>query len=65
VNELGRKTTCTHTSVNFESWRIEEPPVKESFEAGLVEWVGRLIDRDIGHASLEPAREGEESWMKI
>lgn len=65
MNELGWKNTCAHTSVNFESGRVEEPPVKESFEAGLVECVGRLIDLNIGHTSLEPAGEGEKSWIKI
>jgi hypothetical protein len=43
------------TPVNFESWRIEEPAIEQSFESDLVEWMGCLVDRNISHISLEPA----------
>src|SRR5258708_37946786 len=64
VNEVVERSACAYTSVNFEGWHIEEPPVEESFETGLVEWVGRGIDRDIGHVSLVPAGVNKKSWMK-
>lgn len=65
VESVAGKSTCARTAVNFESWRVEEPPVEESFEASLVERMGRLFNWDIGHVSLEPAGADEESRMKI
>jgi hypothetical protein len=65
MESVAGKCTCARTAVNFESWRIEEPPVEESFEASLVEWMGCLFHWDISHVGFEPARVDEESWVKI
>ncbi len=55
----------TRTSVNFEGWRIEEPAIEQSFESDLVERMDLLVDRDIGHISLEPTWVDKMCWMKI
>jgi hypothetical protein len=65
VREPASKRVSTRTSVNFEGWRIEEPAIEQSFESDLVEWMDLLVDRDIGHISLEPTWVDKMCWVKI
>jgi len=63
--EPAGKRVSARTPVDFESRRIEEPAIEQSFESDLVEWMDGLVYRNVGHVSLEPAWVEEMRWMKI
>lgn len=62
--EPAGERVSARTPVDFESRRIEEPAIEQSLESDLVEWMGGLVYRNVGHVSLEPAWV-DESWMEI